>query len=251
MAENIKSSSKPPRPCADVFATTHWSLIQAARWDDSDQASQALDRLCRTYWFPLYAYLRRRGYREHDAKDLTQGLFAQLLRRKSFSQLAPQNGKFRSFLLVAMNHYLADQHERENAQKRGGGEAVLPLDGVEAEQCYHRELATRDTPETLYERRWAIAVVELALRRLRDEFVLGGKTKIWDQLHPLLSESAQVPPYGEVGRQLGMTEEAVKKAAQRLRRRFQELVRAEIANTVASPSEIEEELGHLRAALGG
>ncbi len=246
------SSDRHPSPApkvSGVFATTHWSVVLAAGQSDSDQAADALEKLCRAYWYPLYGYIRRRGCGEQDAQDLTQGFFALLLQRKALRGVVPGKGKFRSFLLVALNHFLADEHERAQAQKRGGGQQIISFDAAEAEERYRLEPRHSETPEKLFERRWAITLLDGALRRLEQEFVAAGKAALFAGLRGVLLEDGETRPYAALGAEIGMSEGAIKKAAQRLRRRYQEIIREEIAQTVATPAEIEEELRHLCAAL--
>ena len=231
------------------FATTHWSVVLAAKAEDSAQAMKALEKLCRGYWYPLYAYVRRRGYSEHDAQDLTQGFFAHLLRKEGFRAAMPGRGKFRSFLLVSLNHFLADEHDRQQAQKRGGGQTVLSFDTEEAEQRYQLEPRHQETPEKLFERQWAVAVLNNALLRLEQEFVVAGKQGLLTELRPFVIEDSASRTYAQAATSLGMSEAAVKKAAQRMRQRFQEVLREEIGHTVADSSEIDEELRHLWNAL--
>jgi RNA polymerase sigma-70 factor (ECF subfamily) len=244
------SDQFPPGGSAS-FRTTHWSTVLAAGRKDSAIAAAALEKLCRAYWYPLYAFVRRRGSSKHDAEDLTQGFFAQLLRREAFGSVAPGQGRFRSFLLTSLKNYLGDEHDRARAQKRGGGQPTVSFDAGEAEQRYRLEPVTTETPETLFERRWAITLTESALTRLEQEYAEAGKTAQFEQLHVFLVEGASATPYAEMATRLGMTEEAVKKAVQRLRRRYQDAIRAEIAETVATASEVEEELSYLWTALRG
>ena len=168
-------ASDPLVADAGQFATTRWSVVLAAGQDDSALALAALETLCRAYWYPLYAYVRRRGHGEHDAKDLTQGFFEHLLRREALGAVAPGRGKFRSFLLASLNPFLADQHDRQRAQKRGGGQPDFSLDALEAERRYQIEPADEETPEKLFERRWAMAVIDGAMARLEQEFASAGK----------------------------------------------------------------------------
>jgi RNA polymerase sigma-70 factor (ECF subfamily) len=240
--------SEPNAPPA-LFAKTHWSVVLAAGRDDSPEATEALEQLCRTYWYPLYAYLRRRGESEHDAQDLTQGFFAQLLRRRALRTVAPGRGRFRSFLLVALTRFLADEHDRQQAQKRGGGQQIVSIDAEEAERRYRVEPSTGETPETLYERRWAIALTERALARLGREFIASDNADLFGRLHGYLVKGAGDTPYAEAGAALGMSAEAVKKAVQRLRSRYREVIREEIAQTVATATEIDEELRYLYSIL--
>lgn len=234
---------------AAAFATTHWSVVLAVGQEDSTQAMVALEKLCRTYWYPLYAYVRRRGYPEHDAQDLIQGFFALLLRSQALQRVVPGHGKFRSFLLTALNRFLHNEHDREQAQKRGGGQPVISLDALEAEQRYRLEPPDAETPEKLFERRWAIAVLDGAMARLDQQFVSAGKGPWFAQLRGLLVEGAERRSYAEVAAHLGMSEDAVRKAVQRLRHSFRRATREELAQTVATAADIDEELRHLWNAL--
>jgi len=233
-----------------VFATTHWSVVLAAGEPNSTQAAQALEKLCRTYWYPIYAYLRRRGCGEPDAQDLTQGFFAQLLERRSIQAVEREKGKFRSFLLASLNYYVADERDRANAQKRGGGREALSLDVQEAEQRYRLEPADERSPEKIFELRWAMTLLDQVLTRLAAEFSAAGKPELFNRLKPYLVEGSGEKTYAETAREGGMTEEALKKAVQRMRRRYHQLFREEIAQTVASPAEVDEELRHLCTVLG-
>ena len=221
----------------------------AAGRDASDAATTALEQLCRTYWHPLYAYLRRRGYSEHDAQDLTQGFLAQLLKHRSIQDVAPEKGKFRSFLLASLNYFLADERDRASAQKRGGGREVLSLEFQQAEGWYRLEPVDQRDPETIYERRWAMTLLDQVLAKLATDFSAAGKSELFSHLEPFLVEGSRGPSYREVATKTGLSEEAVKKAVQRMRRRYYELFRQEIAQTVASPNEVEEELRHLCSVL--
>jgi len=239
------------RTAVAVFATTHWSVVLSAADSRSATAQEALEKLCRTYWYPIYAYLRRRGCGEHDAQDLTQGFFAQLLERRSIQSVEREKGKFRSFLLASLNYYVADERDRANAQKRGGGREVLSLDAQEAEQRYRLEPVDERSPEKIFEHRWAMALLDQVLVRLGQEFAEAGKRELFERLQAFLVEGTGERTYAEVAREMGMTEEAVKKAAQRIRQRYHQLFREEIAQTVASPAEVDEELRHLCQVLNG
>ena len=229
-----------------VFATTHWSVVLAVGQHHSDAAATALEQLCRTYWYPLYAYLRRRGYSEHDAQDLTQGFVVQLLERRSLERVEPHKGKFRSFLLASLNYFLADERDRAQAQKRGGGCELFSLELNEAEGRYASDAATHDcTPEKLYERRWAITLLDCVLARVAREFADAGKGELFGQLQAFLVEGSRGKSYREIAAETGLSEEAVKKSVQRMRQRYYELFRQEIAQTVATSAEVEEELRHL------
>jgi len=233
-----------------IFPTTHWSVVLAAGQDGSEAAVTALEQLCRTYWHPLYAYLRRRGYNEPDAQDLTQGFLAQLLERRAIEGLAPARGKFRSFLLASLNYFVADERDRANAQKRGRGQEILSLDFEQAEGSYRLEAADERDPATLYERLWATTLLDQVLAKLARDFKEAGKGDLFVHLEPFLVEGSRAESYREVASKAGLSEEVIKKSVQRMRRRYYELFRQEIAQTVANPNDIEEELRHLCAVLG-
>ena len=165
-----------------MFATTHWSIVLAAREQESPEAAAALEQLCRTYWYPLYGYVRRKGYKHQDAQDLTQGFLAQLLERGSFARVEQSKGRFRCFLLAALNYFMADEHIRANAQKRGGGRLVLSLDAEAAEQRYGLEPVEEQSPDKIFERQWALAMLDHVLARLEQEFHAGGKAEVFAQL---------------------------------------------------------------------
>lgn len=237
-------------PAGSDFRTTHWSIVLAAGDSTSPKATAALEKLCRTYWYPLYVYVRRRGYGEHDAQDLAQGYFAQLLRRNAFREVTPGPSRFRSFLLTAMKNFLADEHARATALKRGGGQALISFDAHEAEQRYQLEPVDGETPERLFDQRWAVTLLNTSLLRLEQDFSATGRTPLFKALAGYIIEGKGAHTYAEIAIELSMTEEAVKKSAQRLRRRFQEIIREEIARTVASSTEVEEELNYLWSAIG-
>jgi RNA polymerase sigma factor (sigma-70 family) len=228
------------------FAATRWSVVlAAARGGDSPPAADALAELCRTYWYPLYAYIRRRGYETHEAEDLTQDFFTRLLAKDYLAGVAREKGKFRSFLLVALKHFLANEWDRAQAQKRGGGKAIIALDALTAENRYRLEPADTLTPERLFEQQWALTVLEQTLDRLQAEFVANGKRELFETLKRFLTGDGQPSSYAEVGAELGMSAGAVKVAVHRLRRRYRQLLRDQIAQTVASPDEIDEEIHYL------
>lgn len=216
---------------------------------DTTRARAALDGLCQSYWYPLYAYVRRRGYSAEDAQDLTQEFFARLLGRNWLAHADRQKGRFRSFLLSALNHFLSDQWDKARAQKRGGGLPPLPLPLETAEGRYSHELADNSTPEQNYERRWALELLEQVLGRLKAEYEAQDRAGIFDALHPCLTGGPAENSYAEIALDLAMTEAAVKAAAHRLRQRYRQLLRGEVARTVASPGEVDEELRHLCAVL--
>lgn len=249
----MNSPSDGVEPLAQVpglFATTHWSVVLAAKQGDAPDARTALEKLCCTYWYPLYAYVRREGYSAPDAQDLTQEFFARLLEKDYLAQVERQKGKFRSFLLAALRHFLSDQRDRARAAKRGGGAEVLSLDAQEAEERYRLEPVDRLDAEKIFERRWAMTLLEQALTRLQDESVVAGKAELFERLRDFVAGESDVS-CREAAVQLGQTESAVKSAVHRLRQRYRELVREEIAHTVADPAEIDAEIRYLIAVISG
>jgi RNA polymerase sigma-70 factor (ECF subfamily) len=242
-------SSRTSAAGAGAFVTTHWSVVLAAGRGDSTRARDALAELCRSYWYPLYAYTRRRGCSPHDAQDLTQEFFARLLERQDLAQVSPERGRFRSFLLASLNHFLANEWDKARAAKRGGGQPLLRLDGASAEGRYALEPAGDDTPETLFDRQWALTLLERVLARLREEFGAAGKTRLFDRLKDSMAGERGDAGYAQAAAELGMTEGNVKVAVHRLRKRYRERLREEIAQTVVSPAEVEEEIRHLFTAL--
>jgi RNA polymerase sigma-70 factor (ECF subfamily) len=241
----VQPASAPARQ----FATTRWTLVAAARQVNSPQAREALAALCQAYWYPLYAFARRRLPSVHDAQDLTQAFFAELLEKDYLQAADPRRGKFRAFLLTAFKHFLARQREREGAQKRGGGRVAVPLDFQAGERRYGQEPADLATPDSIYERRWALAILEQTLAQLRQEMAAAGKEKLFDCLKGALVSDGLQQSQAEIAAQLGLTDSAVKAAVFRLRRRYQELLRAEVAQTLTSPAEVEDELRDMFAAV--
>lgn len=245
----MMSDASHPPPAAP-FPTTHWSRVVAAGDPDAAGARDALEALCRDYWYPLYAFVRRRGHDFDDAADLVQGLFAQLLARRDLAGLDPGRGRFRSFLLAACSHYMANRRVHERAEKRGGGRAPIPIDAPRAEGRYGGEPYHELTPERLFERRWALTLLGRALDRLGAELAAAGQAALFDRLHPALGGSREGASHAAVARELGTSEGAVKTAAHRLRRRYRELLREEITRTVANPADVDDEVRALFAALG-
>ena len=235
---------------AGRFASTHWSVVLAAGGRDDNRSGEALAKLCATYWYPLYAFVRRQGAGPEDAEDLTQGFFAHLLQHEALATVDRAKGKFRSFLLASLRHFLADARERARAQKRGGGRALVPLDVASAEKRYALEPADPASPDKIFERNWALALMEQLLDRLRAEQVVADKRAQFDLLRDCLMGDPDAPRHADLAVQLGVSEDAVKMAVSRLRRRYRQLLRQEIAHTVSTPTEIEEEIRHLFAALG-
>jgi RNA polymerase sigma factor (sigma-70 family) len=231
------------------FATTHWSLVLSARDRAEPGAAEALAELCQTYWYPLYAYIRRRGHDADEAQDLTQGFFARLLEKDFLGQVEREKGKFRAFLLAACNHFLANERHRARARKRGGGRRPLSLD-TDPEERYRLEPADVLTPETLFQRRWALTLLETVLARLRADFEGRGKGPLFSRLSGFLVAGAERRSYREVAHELGMTEGAVKVMIHRMREKYRDLLREEIARTVDAPGQIDEEVRELFAALG-
>jgi DNA-directed RNA polymerase specialized sigma24 family protein len=231
------------------FTTTHWSVVLAAGQCGTAQSAQALELLCRTYWFPLYAFVCRRGYKEHEAQDLTQEFFARLLEKDYLRSVDRGKGRFRSFLLAALEHFLAKEWRRANAQKRGGGVSVLPLDDQSTGLGSVQVAAPGLSPEEFFDQQWAITVLEQAVGKLQREFRAAGKEAVFEELKIYLTGERLAASYAELAVKLKTTEVALKMAVSRMRQRYGELLRAEIARTVSSPEEIEEELRALFAAL--
>ena len=249
MAANDEDQSGAGDWCDGHFATTHWSVVLAAGHRSSSNSDQALAELCRTYWYPLYAYVRRRVEDAHEAQDLTQEFFARLLEKEYLKDVDPERGKFRSFLLAAMRHFLSKERDRARAQKRGGGRAPISLDFQAAEDRYRLEPADALTPERLYQRRWALTLLDQVVARLQQELAAAGKPALFERLKVFLTSKQDSPPYRRVADQLGMTEGAVRVAVHRLRRRYRELLKEQIAQTVGSPEEVDDELRELFAAV--
>lgn len=238
-----------PEELPRQFRTTHWSVVLAAGRPDSPEAAAALEHLCQAYWYPLYAFVRRRGHTEEDAKDLTQGFFCQLLARRSLQGLDPAHGRFRAFLLASIKHHLANDRDRARTQKRGGGIPTFSIDLQDPETCYAADLADDETPEHLFDRRWAHAVVAQVLSSLRAEQTDPERLRRFEVLHPFLLGEPHGLKYQDTARQLGLTVSAVTSALHRLRIRFREIFRSEIAQTVADPAEVDAEIRYLVQAL--
>jgi RNA polymerase sigma factor (sigma-70 family) len=231
------------------FATTCWSVIAAAQDPASPAAHQALSALCSAYWYPLYAYVRRQGHTPHEAEDLTQEFFTRLVEKDFLAGVDPALGKFRSFLLAACSHFLANQRDRERAWKRGGRCSIISLNFAGAEARYGTEPSHGLTPEKLFARRWSLTLLEHVLGRLREDYAAKNKGTLFDRLRICLLGDKEVVPYARVSRELGMTPGAVRVAVHRLRQQFRELLREEIGRTVENPDHIEDEIRDLFAAL--
>jgi RNA polymerase sigma factor (sigma-70 family) len=231
------------------FETTHWSVVLAVRGPVTAESRAALATLCEKYWYPLYAYLRRAGYGTADAEDLTQGFFVRLLEKDALHAADPGRGRFRSFLLTALKYFAANEWDRRRAKKRGGEQPIVPLEFSIGEEKYRLEPRDHSTPETVFERQWALTVMERATERLRAEFLKANKYELFKLLEAYLPPDDNGPPYAETSTASGMTEGAVKVAVHRLRRRYDDLLREEVAQTVGSPEEVEDESRHLTSAI--
>jgi RNA polymerase sigma-70 factor (ECF subfamily) len=243
------NTSCGPSGQAAVFATTHWSVVVAAGQRDSARSAEALEVLCRQYWPPVYAFIRRRGHGPDDAQDLTQEFFSRLLERNYVESADAAKGRFRTFLLTAVTRFLVNERERAQAQKRGGSRVHFSLDDLTPEEGVRNEPAEIATPETIYERRWAETVLEAVLARLRQEYESAGERERFEILKPFLAGEKQPKAGTQLVAQLGITESSAYSAVHRLRKRYGELLREEIAHTVNRPEEIEEELRYLVRVL--
>ena len=245
------SLSEPNLPGATAreFRTTHWSVVLLARRDDTVRAESALAELCRAYWYPLYAYARRLGRSPEDAQDLTQEFFARLIGKRWLDRADQARGRFRSFLLAAFKHFLADEWDHDRAFKRGGGQTLLALDGLDAEERYRLEPTDIATPEAIYDRRWALTVLDQALARLEAEQRTDGQADRFEAVKDCLLGEPGDATLAELGARFGLTEAAMKSSVRRLRDRYRALLREEIAQTVDGPEGVDEELCSLLAAL--
>jgi RNA polymerase sigma-70 factor (ECF subfamily) len=230
---------------AGLFATTHWSVILNAQSSDSTEARSALEQLCGAYWYPVYAHVRRHGYGPDDACDHTQEFFGTLLRRGAFLTVEPAKGRFRTFLLKSLDHFLADQADRAGAAKRGAGQRLVELDALDAEERYALEPAVDETPDKAFDRRWAAALMERVFERLQSEQTAAGKTAQFERLKPFLAREVEPGEYEALEPHLGIGRNAIAAAVRRLRLRCRELALAEVMNTVAAPGEAEAELRQL------
>jgi len=246
MPEGTERNSTPGQ---SSFATTHWSIVLAAGNQSSPDYTRALSTLCRTYWYPLYVYLRRWGCDREQAEDYTQGFFAGLLERQGIGKADPKQGKFRSFLLASLKNFLADEWDRSQAQKRGGDRKVFSLDIEDGETRYSREPVDNLSPEKLFERYWALEVLKQAMARLKAEYVTANKIELFNCLKTYLTAEQGSVSYRDIAGKLNVAEGAVRVAVHRLRQRYRELVRQEIAQTVTSPDQVDEEINELFAAL--
>ena len=231
-----------------AFTTTHWSVVLEAQ-GESPAAQEALEKLCRTYWRPIYGFVRRQGAWTEDAEDLTQGFFALLLERKDLNTVRREKGRLRSYLLASVKHFLADESRHAMAVKRGKGQRLIPLEEIREREAVDVERSDRLTADQIYERRWAFTVMEQVMARLRDEYRSAGNLRFFDQMKKMLMDEPGRPSQAQVASEFDMTENAVKQAFYRFRQRYQTLLREEISHTVAIPSDIEDELRHLIAVV--
>lgn len=236
---------------AGQFPATQWDMVAAAALRSSPESEAALASLCEAYWYPVYAYVRRRGHAADDAQDLTQEFFTSLLEKGALRVADRARGRFRTFLLTALQNFLVKEWTKATAQKRGGGRAPLSLDFAMAEDRYMREPADDWTPERVYERRWALTVLSRAKKRLKQRYVDSGSPQVFERLGVFLTDAPEAPPYEDVAAKVDMTVGAVKMAVHRLRDRYREAIREEIAQMVSDPTEVDDELNALLAALQG
>jgi RNA polymerase sigma-70 factor (ECF subfamily) len=242
------TSTSAPR---DVFVTTRWTMVLSAGRKSSPHSERALADLCQTYWYPLYAFVRRRGTTKEDAEDLVQAFFACFLEKNYLEGLAAERGKFRAFLLAALKHFLANEWDRAHAQKRGGGAEHLSLNWQDADERFHLDPPDPTNPERLFDREWALALLDRVIARLAAECAHDGKAELFTQAKGFLTVSSAAIPYGEAAKQLGVDEGTLRVAVHRLRKRYRELLRDEISQTLAEPGQVDEELRSLLTALAG
>ncbi len=242
------SATGPVSAGAIAFTTTHWSVVLEAK-GPTPVAQAALERLCRTYWRPIYGFVRRQGIDPEEAKDLTQGFFALILERKDFQSVRQEKGRLRSFVLASVKHFMANERRDAATIKRGGGRTLIPLDWIESEDSTEFDRSDMLSADLLYDRRWAFTVLDRVFARLREESQASANAPLLERLNTWLSDEPDRPSQAEIAREFGMSENAVKQAFHRLRQRYRQVLREEVAHTVATPAEIEEELRHLIAAL--
>jgi RNA polymerase sigma-70 factor (ECF subfamily) len=247
MRENRKDDQQSPVQAR--FATTHWSIIQQARGSDAEYARQALEKLIAAYWYPLYAFARKKGHSDHDAMDLTQGYFAFLLSSGGFDNVSPERGQFRSFLLASFTNFISNQRRAANAQRRSSANATFSLSAPDFKTRYDLEPATDQTPELLFQRSWVESLLNLVRTRLAGEYEAAGKTEIFALLEPHMAHAVDALPREQISRQLKISAAALSMSLHRMRRRYGELLREEIAATVDDPTEIDAELKDLMSAL--
>ncbi|HEX5218392.1 MAG TPA: sigma-70 family RNA polymerase sigma factor [Verrucomicrobiae bacterium] len=234
---------------AQLFATTHWTAVVTAGGDTSPESRRALEQLCASYWYPLYAYVRRQGHSVEDSQDLTQQFFLRLLEHKYLRLADPNRGRFRTFLLCSLKNFLTNEWNKANREKRGGGCQVISLDTEQTESRFRAEPADHRTPEKAYSRRWAVVVLDRVLNQLEAECSANGRGPVFEKIKSFLSTDGSESSYAEISQRLGMTEGNLKTTVYRLRQRYRELLRAEIARTVDNPADVDDEIRELLAAL--
>jgi RNA polymerase sigma-70 factor (ECF subfamily) len=232
------------------FETTEWSLVLAAGQGESTAAEQALARLCALYWYPVFAFVRRKGHAPEDAQDLTQGFFARLIEKGDLGDADRTRGRFRTFLLTACQHYLANEHDRARAAKRGGGLAPSPIDAAVAERRYERALSHDETPERAYDRQWCLTLLDGVFEALRDDYAASGKAELFDRLKDFVTADEDAGTHADAARALGTTAGAIKVAVHRLRRRFREELLRQVADTLGPDQDVEDEIRYLLATVG-
>ena len=245
---SLSAVGESARDGAVAFATTQWSVVIEAQ-GHSPAAQEALEKLCRTYWRPVYSFIRREGTKTEEAEDLTQSFFALLLQRRNFEDVRKEKGRLRSYLVTSVKHFLVSERRRALTVKRGKGQQPVPLEELITAERSNMEPADHLTAERVYERRWALTLMEQVLRRLKNEYEAAGNTELFESIKQLLADEVDAPSRAEIALRLGMTENAVRQALHRLRQRYQLLLREEISHTVAIASDIEDELRHLIAVL--
>jgi|SRR6185503_10254096 len=243
------SASSPPAPAGDFFVTTRWTVVLSAGRKSSPQSDRALGELCQIYWYPLYAYIRRQGHSKEDAEDLVQAFFARFLEKNYLEGLSAERGKFRAFLLASLKHFLANEWDKSQRQKRGGGAQHLSLDWQSADERYHLDPPDAASPDRAFDREWALALLERVITRLRDESAAAGKSALFARAKGCLMVGESAIPYAQAAKELQMDEGAVRVAVHRFRKRYRELLREEIAQTLSDPAQVAEELRSLQAAL--
>jgi RNA polymerase sigma-70 factor (ECF subfamily) len=246
-AHSSQSATAP----GDIFATTHWTVVLAAGQRHTPQSDHALEELCRTYWFPLYAYVRRRGHAKEDAEDSVQAFFARFLAKNYLAGLSAERGRFRAFLLASLKHFLINEWKKSQRLKRGGGEKLLSLDWQTADTQFQVAATGEPSPEKAFDREWALALLAHVIEQLRTECAADGKAKLFEQLKIFLTAGKGALPYTAAAQTLGLDEPAVRVAVHRLRKRYRELLRAEIAQTLSDPAQVDEEMRALFGAFSG
>ncbi len=248
MKTGTHNENEPTGP-HDIFVTTRWTMVLNAAGGSAPQAERALEEICQVYWFPLYAYIRRRGHSAEDAEDLTQEFFRRLLEHNWIADADREKGKLRAFLITALKRFMAKEWRRASAQKRGDGQRLLPLDSSIAEGRYASTVTPGDDAEALFDREWALTLLDLTVKHLENEYADGGKAELFTKLKDGLVMSHEALSYPSLAKELAMTEGAVRVAVHRMRKRFRELYRQEIAQTLPPGADLDEELHHLSTSL--